>query len=122
MEHLHIFQIIIIAIMFLGCSKVDTEQKNILGAQEIKLTVKESKSGESIYLSKCAPCHGLYGEKNALGKSQVIAGWREEKIKTVLFGYKDGSYGREFKEMMRGQISQLDDEEIELVVEYISKF
>lgn len=117
----YIIHIIIIAVVFLGCSEVDKEQSEFVRVEEVKPDVKEVKSGESIYLSKCAPCHGLHGEKNALSKSQVIAGWKSEKVESALAGYKDGSYGGDFKEMMRGQVGQLDSNETHLVAKYVSE-
>jgi len=71
--------------------------------------------------AKCAGCHGPHAERKALGKSQVIQGWSEEKIVTALHGYKDGSYGGSMKGVMKSQISGLSDDEIKALATHISK-
>ena len=75
--------------------------------------------GEKIF-AKCAGCHGARGEKQALGKSQVITGWEESKTMAALRGYKDGSYGATMKTIMKSQVSTLSDAEIADVAKYIS--
>lgn len=77
-------------------------------------------TGDSIYRA-CSACHGLNGEKVALGKSKIIQGWSADKVADALKGYKDGSYGGVMKAIMKGQVSALSDNEIKLVSEYISK-
>lgn len=76
-------------------------------------------ASESLY-KKCASCHGLNGEKSALGKSKVIAGWEVEKLKEALNGYRDGSYGGAMKGIMRGQVMPLSQEDIDSLANYIS--
>lgn len=60
----------------------------------------------------CAGCHGAKGEKKALGKSQIIAGWDVAKTTAALNGYKDGSYGGPMKGVMKGQAMKLSDADI----------
>ncbi|MEA1914143.1 MAG: cytochrome C [Campylobacterota bacterium] len=60
----------------------------------------------------CAGCHGAKGEKKALGKSMVIAGWDEAKTIAAMKGYKDGSYGGPMKGVMKGQVARLSDADI----------
>lgn len=69
----------------------------------------------------CASCHGQKGEKPALGKSQVIAGWDKQRIIDALHGYKDGSYGGVMKNIMTGQVNTKTDAEIEALADLISK-
>jgi cytochrome c553 len=76
--------------------------------------------GAALY-KKCTACHGVNGEKKALGKSQVIAGWDSQKIQDALKGYKDGSYGGPMKGLMKGQVASLDDAGIEAVSNYIAE-
>ena len=81
---------------------------------------KLKKTGEQLY-AKCISCHGSKAEKSALNKSQIIQGWDTVKITDALKGYQNGSYGREMKGVMKGQIGSYNDEEIKLVSEFISK-
>ncbi len=68
---------------------------------------------------KCAGCHGINGEKKALGKSMVITGWEKDKTIAALKGYKDGSYGKAMKGIMKGQVVSLSDKEIEALAQHI---
>lgn len=77
------------------------------------------KDGATIY-KVCSSCHGLNAEKSALGKSKVIQGWSAGEVSEALNGYKDGSYGGTMKEVMKGQVGKLSEEDIELVSQYIS--
>lgn len=68
----------------------------------------------------CATCHGAKAEKQALNKSQVIAGWSADKIAAALNGYKAGTYGGPLKGTMTAQTKNLDDASIKALSEYIS--
>jgi cytochrome c553 len=81
--------------------------------------VVEGPSGELLFKS-CASCHGQKAEKQALGKSQIIAGWDKEKIINALNGYKDGSYGGVMKNIMKGQVGTKTDAEISALATFIS--
>ena len=83
------------------------------------LTSLFASEGAGVYKS-CIGCHGINGEKQALGKSQIIAGWQVDKTIAALKGYKDGSYGGAMKGVMKGQVARLDDAKIKAVAEHIS--
>ena len=71
---------------------------------------------------KCAGCHGMHGEKKALGKSAPIKGWDKAKVVEALKGYKAGTrnvYG--MGALMKGQVAGLSDADIEAIADYISK-
>lgn len=75
--------------------------------------------GGALY-QKCAACHGLKGEKPALGKSEVIAGWKADKTLDALKGYKVGT--RNIKGMgalMKGQVAALSDADMKALGDYI---
>lgn len=78
-----------------------------------------SVSGEALFKA-CSSCHGQKAEKQALGKSQVIAGWDKQKVIDALNGYKDGTYGGVMKGIMKGQVSTKSDAEIEALADFIS--
>lgn len=71
--------------------------------------------------SKCAACHGEKGEKVSLEKSLVIKDMSKEAFVSAIKGYKDGSYGREMKAMMKPQVLSLTDAQIEEIAAYITK-
>ena len=68
---------------------------------------------------KCSGCHGINGEKKALGKSQIIKGWDANKTIAALQGYKDGSYGGVMKGVMKGQVMNLSDDDMEAIAKHI---
>ena len=71
--------------------------------------------------SKCVACHGAEGEKAALGKSHIIKDMSKADFVAALKGYKDGSYGREQKAMMKAQVATLSDAQIEEIASFITK-
>ncbi|MDD5156664.1 c-type cytochrome [Sulfurimonas sp.] len=76
--------------------------------------------GASVF-KRCMVCHGEHGEKKSLGVSEIIAGWKEEKIIEKLKAYKANKlnqYG--FSSMMSGQAVKLSDADIKDVASYIS--
>ncbi|MBC8237688.1 MAG: c-type cytochrome [Helicobacteraceae bacterium] len=75
--------------------------------------------GATLY-KKCAGCHGMNGEKVALGKSKIIANMSEAELNTAMNGYKDGSYGGPMKGLMKGQVAKLSTEEISSLSTYIT--
>ena len=61
----------------------------------------------------CAACHGAKGEKPALGKSEIIAGWDEAKVIASLNGYKAGTLNNHgMGAVMKGQVAKLSDADI----------
>lgn len=108
---------------------VETKDKIEESMNSIVTTKTEAKSdtagltakGKGLYL-KCAGCHGASAEKPALGKSQIIKGWDKAKIVAALKGYKDDSYGGVMKGVMKGQVANLSDEEIDALGVYIASF
>lgn len=85
-----------------------------------KPAASASIDGGALFSQKCASCHGMKAEKSALGKSQIIAGWDESKIKDALKGYQNGTYGKEMKAVMQGQAKALDDASIDALAKHVS--
>lgn len=85
------------------------------------LTVMLSAADGSALYQKCAACHGLKGEKNALGKSEVIAGWKADKTLKALKAYKAGT--RNIKGMgalMKGQMASMNGVDMKALSDYIA--
>ena len=74
--------------------------------------------GSTLY-KKCAGCHGMNGEKVALGKSKVIANMSEADLNTAMNGYKDGTYGGPMKGLMKGQVAKLSSDDIASLSKHI---
>jgi len=70
---------------------------------------------------KCAGCHGVKGEKKALGKSAVIAGMDAAKTEAALKGYKAGTLNTHgMGGLMKGQVASYSDADMKAVSEYIA--
>lgn len=77
--------------------------------------------GGALY-QKCAACHGAKGEKPALGKSEVIAGWNSDKILDALKGYKAGTRNTKgMGALMKGQVAALSDADMKTLADHIAK-
>jgi len=71
--------------------------------------------------AKCSGCHGMNGEKSALGKSAIIKGRDAAKIVEQLHGYKAGTLNQHgMGAVMKGQVASLDDAAIKEVADYIA--
>jgi len=79
-----------------------------------------SKTGAELF-SKCAACHGQNGEKNALGKSDIIGGRDVNVLTAQLNQYKLGTLNSHgMGALMKGQVAQYTSQDIATVSEYIS--
>ena len=80
-------------------------------------------SGESIYQTACASCHGKNGEKKALGHSNVIKGMDTQKFITLTKAFANGDEkAMPIAKIVKKQfIDRYNDEEIEAVSEYVNK-
>src|SRR5574344_1282779 len=94
------------------------EEKSEEPKQVVEATTEIS--GEALFKT-CASCHGLKGEKEALGKSQAITGWDKNRVIKALNGYKDGTYGGVMKNLMKTHVETKTPEQIEVLADYISK-
>lgn len=96
------------------------EAKENVAAINKQITASNSTSGEVLYATKCASCHGKDAKKSALNASEMIAGWDSKKSQDALNGYLDGSYGRNMKAIMQGQVRPLTQEEIKSLSDHIA--
>ena len=85
------------------------------------ITAHERIGGSLLFAQRCAACHGANAQKQALGKSQMIAGWESERIESALKIYADGSHDDKMKAIMQAQVRPLNNEQIKSLAEYISK-
>lgn len=94
-------------------NKVEEKSEN---SEEIVVVTPD---GETLFKT-CASCHGQKGEKEALGKSQIITGWDKDRFINAMKGYKDGTYGGVMKNIMKSQVETKTDEEIDILANYVS--
>jgi len=72
-------------------------------------------------LAVCVACHGDNFEKKAIGVSKVVKDMTKEEIVKALKGYKNGTYGKSLSMLMKGQIEQYSDAELEEFANDIKK-
>ena len=92
-----------------------SQQPDVVWGEHVLPNFRSTLEGLHISYSRL-----LKGEKEALGKSQVIAGWNKEKTIQALNGYKDGTYGGVMKNIMKGQVATKTDLEIDALASFIS--
>ena len=85
------------------------------------LTLMLNASDGSALFQKCAACHGQKAEKAALGKSEVIAGWKSDKTLDALKGYKAGTRNTKgMGALMKGQTAALSDSDMKMISDYVA--
>lgn len=88
------------------------------------LSVSCMAGGDSLYKSSCASCHGVKGEKNAMGKSQPIQGMKSAVVIKTLNDYASGARKSSLptaKSVKTKFIGTHTDKDIQDVADYISK-
>ena len=80
-------------------------------------------SGESIYQTKCASCHGKHAEKKALGHSKVIKGMPVDEFITLTKAFASGEKkAMPIAKVVKKQfIDTYSDAEIKEVAVYVNK-
>ncbi len=77
--------------------------------------------GKTLFAA-CGACHGVDGKTAALGKSVVIAGQAKDVLVTKMKGYKAGTIDLTGNgALMKGQMANLDDAQMDALADYISK-
>jgi len=69
----------------------------------------------------CTGCHGADWSKKALGKSLDVSQMTHADIAAALKGYKDGTYGRAMKGLMKGQVAKYSDADLDAFAQTIGK-
>ena len=86
----------------------------------VESVITDTKIDAKSLYATCISCHGVNGEKAALGKSEVIQAWDAQRTIDALNGYSDGTYGGALKGMMKAQSDKLDETQKKAIAEYIS--
>ncbi|WP_456451955.1 c-type cytochrome [Hydrogenimonas sp.] len=100
---------------------IDEEAQAAKAAAEQKVEEAKKAIDAATLYTKCAGCHGMKGEKHALGQSNIIGGQSKAELVEKIEGYKKGTYGGAMKGLMAGQVKNLTPEEIDALADYISK-
>ncbi len=116
----NILYVTIIFILFTGCNTNEdsTTIKTILSKEELKIVDKKYVSK---YIDICQGCHGSAFERKALGKSLIVKDMTKSHIVQALIGYKNSSYGRENKELMKRHVDRYTNSQLEQIANIITK-
>ena len=71
--------------------------------------------------AKCSACHGVNGEKSALGKSKIIKDLSKADFVSALKGYQAGTYGGAQKGLMVGQVKDMTEATMNEIADTIIK-
>ncbi len=97
---------------------LNTTLKSLVLAGAILSSTTLLADGVELY-KNCAGCHGINGEKVALGKSKVIADMSVEELNQSMNGYLNGTYGGPMKGLMKGQLAKLSKDDISALSTHI---
>jgi cytochrome c553 len=101
-------------------STTDTMEEAKEEISKVVIAQSPGDTGKKLY-AKCAGCHGINGEKKALGKSAILSGQSASELADKLKAYKVGTRNvAGMGTMMSGQVSNLSKRDILALAEYIS--
>lgn len=90
-----------------------------IAIEKPQVTINKHKPYDISKLKKCFACHGKDWSKSALGKSAIVKNMSEKNIAIALKGYKSGSYGGSLKALMKGQVAEYSDKELDSIAQII---
>jgi cytochrome c553 len=144
MKKMALMSVAAMALLFVGCgdkpkaeanateANVTTEANATAAAPEANATAAAPEAnataaapaaadGATLFAA-CGACHGVDGKTAALGKSVVIAGQAKDVLVTKMKGYKAGTIDLTGNgALMKGQMANLDDAQMDALADYISK-
>jgi len=77
----------------------------------------------TVYQQRCANCHGLHGDKIAIGKSRTIKGMQVEYIEKTLHDYASGTKPTMpvVQKMKQYFLNTYSKEQVHELAEYVNK-
>lgn len=87
-------------------------------ATEITKPTQPTSTGEGVFKTKCASCHG----SDAMGRADFpkLAGQSKADLEKKLTGYKNGTFGNKMKAVMEPNAKALSSNQIEDIAGYIA--
>jgi cytochrome c553 len=99
-------------------NELKIEKKREETKVKLRAKIKEEEKGKTLYLNKCATCHGINGEKEA-GYSQALNSISLDSFKRAMNGYKIGSYNLGNGSEMRPYSEGITTPDIDAVYKYL---
>jgi len=81
--------------------------------------ITKKQEAKTLFLEKCSRCHGEHGEKVAFGRTRIIRDMKHDEFLLAINGYKNKTYGGQLKYFMAHFVEKLEEEQIELIINYL---
>jgi len=113
--------IITILLLLLGCDRDNSNTSTQTSNTKYEPNTAVQNNEAAALYESCQPCHGVNAERNALGKSRIIADFNQEEIIDAIEGYQNGTRNiYEMGGLMKGQVIDLTDYETKILANYIT--
>ena len=99
--------------------RLETRKKQEVEVKKKEIYLRKSKSGEKLYLNKCASCHGDKGELKARGVSRPINDLNLQDFTLSIRGYNLGDYDRGMAFVMKPYATLMNNDDIKNVYVYL---
>lgn len=86
----------------------------------ISISYADISYNNNIKIKKCIGCHGPNGNRSAFGKTRKINEMSFSEIQKSLKAYKNGTHGGKFKGLMKGQVFDLSNQDIDEIAKFFS--
>lgn len=99
--------------------RLETRKQQEIATKKKQAYMQKSKSGEKLYISKCATCHGDKGELKARGVSRPINDLNLQDFTLSIRGYNNGDYDRGMAFVMKPYATLMTQKDIKNVYVYL---
>lgn len=99
--------------------RLEERKKQEIAIKKKQAYIRKSKSGEKLYIAKCATCHGDKGELKARGVSRPINDLNLQDFTLSIRGYNNGDYDRGMAFVMKPYATLMTQKDIKNVYVYL---
>lgn len=100
-------------------NRLEQRKQQEIATKKKDAYIRKSKSGEKLYLDKCATCHGDKGELKARGISRPINELDLQDFTLSIRGYNNGEYDRGMAFVMKPYATLMTSNDIKNVYVYL---
>lgn len=99
--------------------RLEVRKQQEIATKKKDAYLRKSKSGEKLYIAKCATCHGDKGELKARGVSRPINDLNLQDFTLSIRGYNNGDYDRGMAFVMKPYATLMTSKDIKNVYVYL---
>ena len=100
-------------------TRLEERRKQEIATKKKEAYIRKSKSGEKLYIAKCATCHGGKGELKAKAISRPINNLNLQDFILSIQGYNNGDYDRGMAFVMKPYATLMTEKDIKNVYVYL---